>query len=274
MGNGREKIALKGEVFEVPPQGLLDYFTRQDELHIAMLKAVKQLEIVTNILLPPARQISEVEWKQRLESGEIQDSAMLTRDLATARSDEKIVVDGDFINLQTDGSLSGITLRFNMLTSPAFPMQYFNPRQQKFFSLYLTNTAQPGKTLWMDIGREASSTSGAYTIAAQFGNKVSALLDSTATPLGDGATYTGAPFSVEDYGVIVGSVYSNRTGTLYIDQMNDGINYDAISTYAYVGGNYDGFVVPVVGTLARVRFTNLAGAAQTSFRLLVRARSV
>jgi len=103
---------------------------------------------------------------------------------------------------------------------------------------------------------------------------IEAAADSTTTNLGDGATYTGSQFATAGYNKITGTVYSNRSGTLYVDQSPDGTNYDIVDSISYTGGNTDGgFSVEVVAPYARVRFTNSAGAAQTAFRLYARLSS-
>ena len=102
--------------------------------------------------------------------------------------------------------------------------------------------------------------------------KVSEVLDYTTTVLGDGATYTGKHFETSLYSRIVGSVLANRAGTLYVDQSSDGTNYDCVTTIPYTAADTMGFDVAVVAPNARVRFTNAAGAASTTFRLYVRGR--
>jgi hypothetical protein len=56
-------------------------------------------------------------------------------------------------------------------------------------------------------------------------------LDSTTTPLAANATYmTAIPFDVTKYKTIVGSVIADQTGTLYIQQSNDGVNFDVMTS--------------------------------------------
>ena len=102
--------------------------------------------------------------------------------------------------------------------------------------------------------------------------KVSEVLDKTTTVLGDGLTYTGAQFETTLYASLIISCFANRDGTLYIDQMHDGTNYDVITSIPYTASTTLGYVVPVVGNAARLRFQNSAGAANTTFRLSVRGR--
>jgi len=44
-----------------------------------------------------------------------------------------------------------------MSTADPVPVKYFNPWRQQFFQIFLTHTAQPGKKLYLAIGRLASA---------------------------------------------------------------------------------------------------------------------
>ena len=204
-------------------------------------------------------------------------------DLDTDRNYELIkeIAPGDFILASTDGTLAGISIRVGLTQSAGgnqrltWYLDEANEIRRSFKYVFLKNNVQAGKKLRLEIGREALAVSAVrQTTSAELKNKVSAVLDSTTANLADGATYTGAAFSVEEYGYIVGSVYSDRNGTLYVEQTEDGVNYDIQETLAYVAGALQGWYTPVLAPNARVRFTNAAGAATTTFRLVARARRV
>ena len=252
----------------IPPSPL-------EELLLANTNLSAKLIVLIERQIELAQEPDLVKERKIAESGEWVPYAVKSFALDTARTDELVVLEGDFIHAWTDGVLDGGGLRFNNLNNDLVDFQRRNPIYGfRFWRLYLTHTAQAGKTLDLLIGRGASAFALTQSITAILENKVSGLLNSTATPLGDGATYTGAAFSVETYGRIVGSVYSDRAGTLYIDQRNDGTNWDVVSSFTYTAADTMGFSVEVVGTEARVRFTNSAGAAQTTFRLSCRGRRV
>ena len=156
----------------LPRQGLLDYISRMDELLIANLKLMKNLEMVTNIVLPPIRRLPLTEMKRQLESGQHIPYEVKEFDMTSARTDEEIMVEGDHLTVQTDGTLTGVTIRFNMPTASAVPMAYFNPFKEQFFKLYLTHTAQTGKTLYLAIGKAASMEAIAYTTLASLNQLV------------------------------------------------------------------------------------------------------
>ena len=268
--------------FEIPKTLPLDLLTRMDELLIENIKAVRDLRGLVSIVLPTPALDNRV-LKESLLSGQQIPYEIVGGtnglSLATARTDVPFNIQGTQLTINTNGSLEGITIRFNNLNTHPVPIRYFNPWYQPFFKIYLTHTAQAAKTLYLMATREAAGTIGAagtftYAISAEFLNKVSAILDSTTANLADGATYTGAAFSVEQYAYIVGSVYSNRAGTLYVEQTEDGTNYDIQETLAYVAGALQGWYNTVLAPNARVRFTNAAGAATATFRLYARARRV
>lgn len=100
-----------------------------------------------------------------------------------------------------------------------------------------------------------------------------ALADSTTQPLAAGDAYTGAAFPVAGWGRIVGSVYSDQAGTLYIEQSPDGVNWDVVVSINYAAGTTPGFSVEVLAPEARLRYVNGA-TAQTVFRLYAYRRRV
>jgi len=266
-----ERLQLNG-FLELPPQKLLDHLTRIDELIIANMKVMKELGALVKIQVGPMAGLDLAEQRRMVESGQWVPYSIKTFALDTARTNEKVLVEGDFIHAYTDGAYAGIGVRFNNDNNDLIYFERRNPIYGfRFWSLYLTHTAQAGKTLDLMIGREASAYGETYSITSILENKVSALQDSTATPLGGGASYTGSAFSCEQYGKIIGVCFADQAGTLYVDQRSDGVNWDSRETIAYVANDPMGFVVDVMGTEARIVFTN-GGVAQTTFRLQVRAR--
>jgi len=267
------KLVIDGKEIEIPKQGFLDYFTRIDELLVENIKAIHGLEVATNIIVPGIKRLSLVEMRQALESGKYVPYEVKELDMTLARTDEKVEVEGDYLTAQVSGggTLAGVTIRFNMQSASPVPMEYFNPWKQQFFHFFLTHTAQPGKTLYLAIGRSGMSETSSLSIAAEVKNKISAVVGSTIAPLLATTSYTGEAFSVEEYGRIIGSCYADQAGTLYIDQRNDGTNWDCQETIAYAAGALMGFTVEVVGNEARVVFTNGA-VDQTAFRLYTRLR--
>ncbi len=101
------------------------------------------------------------------------------------------------------------------------------------------------------------------------------LLDSTTTALGASGTYTtAAAFALAAYRSIIGSAYSDQSGTLLVEQSQDGSNWDAQSTVTVTGGSPSAaFEVRVVAPFGRLSYTN-GGTAQTAFRLYARGSAL
>ena len=94
---------------------------------------------------------------------------------------------------------------------------------------------------------------------------------------------TGAPNSGDTWTAIletgaadnvVGAVFADQAGTLYIEQSIDGgTNWDISSSYAITANDGKGFSEPIYCPLARIRFVNTAASAQTAFRIAAKLSS-
>jgi hypothetical protein len=96
-------------------------------------------------------------------------------------------------------------------------------------------------------------------------------LASTTTPLAAGGSWTSTVDSDVTTGRIVGSVFANQAGTLYIEQSPDNTNWDIVDSFSVSANVGLGFSVEKVVPYARVRYVNGA-TAQTVFRLYVYVR--
>lgn len=93
--------------------------------------------------------------------------------------------------------------------------------------------------------------------------------NSSATPLGGGAVFTGTVVPTIGYGSSSVTVFSNvasATNGLSIQQSSDGTNWDIIDTYTIAAGVASKINVPRQAYFLRVVYTNGAGA-QATFRL-------
>jgi len=92
------------------------------------------------------------------------------------------------------------------------------------------------------------------------------LVYSTETPLAANDSVDSGAISTQGYGKIVGTVYADVDGTLYVEQGNNGSNWDVVDSFTLTAGEGFGFSVEIVAPYVRIRYVNGA-SAQTTFRL-------
>lgn len=93
--------------------------------------------------------------------------------------------------------------------------------------------------------------------------------NSTATPLGIGATFTGEWVDITEYGIIYVNTYSDVASAadgLSIQQSSDGTNADHDDVFTIGAGSAKNFAVNPYANYYRVVYTN-GTVAQTTFRL-------
>lgn len=95
---------------------------------------------------------------------------------------------------------------------------------------------------------------------------LSEIIASTITPLAAAAAFTSPRFDLDSYDEIAISCYSDKAGSLAVQQSNDGTNYDTIKTITYSAATTTAIGVPITAKYGRLVYTN-GGADQTSFRL-------
>lgn len=129
----------------IPPAGSLDQLTRTDEILLNIYRAI------LNPNLPNQAR------KQELINGTMHPYEIVEFKLDGARTDEEKLIDGDHLLAATDGDLTNITIKLNHKGNSAIPLAEFNPVASQFYRIFLTNTAQAGKTLKLFVGREAAT---------------------------------------------------------------------------------------------------------------------
>jgi len=73
----------------------------------------------------------------------------------TAVTDKELDIPGIGLVANTDGTLSGVSIKFDSVAYAAIPLIMFkNPRFYPFERIYVTFTAQAGKTLYLLVGRD------------------------------------------------------------------------------------------------------------------------
>ena len=93
-------------------------------------------------------------------------------------------------------------------------------------------------------------------------------LGSTTTALAADASWTSLVDNALNTGRIVGSVFADQAGTLYIEQSPDNTNWDIVDSFSVSANAGLGFSVEKVVQYTRVRYVN-STVAQTAFRLYI-----
>lgn len=164
-----------------PPQGVLDFPTRIDELLIRLIKQneeltrmVGTLDRTIQIITPAPQQADKAEMRRRAENGSWFPYQTFTiSSMPTAVTDELHIIEGDFIHAWTDGSLVDIGVRLN---HPDADILYFNRRNPiqgfNFWKVYLSYPVQSGKKLDIMFGREASATAQTTEVTVSTSQKI------------------------------------------------------------------------------------------------------
>ena len=97
------------------------------------------------------------------------------------------------------------------------------------------------------------------------------LHDFTLIALKAGETWTSKSESSLETGRVVGLVYADVSGTIYIEQSGDGLSWDVTDSFGVAGGSGLGFTIQKVAQHVRVRYVN-GGTDQAVFRLYVYRR--
>lgn len=97
-------------------------------------------------------------------------------------------------------------------------------------------------------------------------NRVSTV-NSTATPLNAGITFTGTGEDVLQANSVVVTALTDQAGTLYIEFSSDNTNWDSSLSFAIVASTNDVHRITVTRRYCRVRFTNTSISNQTYLRI-------
>lgn len=139
-------------------QQFFDRLTRLDELMEENTEAIRTLVPVLKAIVPAIKTLDFAELRRKVESGQWTPYEIKSFSLTSARTNELVEIEGDFIHAWTDGVLDGIGVRYNNENNGLVYFKRRNPVSGfPFWKLWLTNGAQSGKTLDLMIGREASA---------------------------------------------------------------------------------------------------------------------
>ena len=140
-----------------PPQGLLDYLSRKDELQVRTNQLLEKVlaALTSNSSNPPSaiptQQLQSL--KSQLESGQYTPYNVRTFSMDTAGTDVEFVANGSNLLAVSDGSLNGVTVKFNNTRNDPLPLAYFIGKAIPFSRIYLSWSAQPAKNLYVVIGQ-------------------------------------------------------------------------------------------------------------------------
>ncbi len=144
----------------IPQKGLLDYLSRADDLLIQNLQALRALTELTARTSQRGPTgpggFGSIEFKQKLINSDYKPYEVKSFGMGTARTDERLLVDGQSIQAWTDGSLDGCSIKLNnKAESDALFFDNFNPIiGLPFHILFLTTPVQSGRTLRLLIAKE------------------------------------------------------------------------------------------------------------------------
>ena len=112
---------------------------------------------------------------------------------------------------------------------------------------------------------------------AQLYNLYTQKVSDTANVAASG-TFTSTQQTCSNAGAIVGTIFADQAGTLFVDQSSDGTNYDTVTSQATTASSTaagSSFSVAVVAPYFRIRWTNGSGVSATTVkRLYAGTRSV
>lgn len=129
------------------------------------------------------------------------------------------------------------------------------------------------------VGQKAMTASLPVVIASDQSTlpiKVQGNVDagnSSTTPLGISATFTGTGIDISSYAVITITVFADEDGTLKVEFSPDNTNWDFSLPYTIVGGAAERVQIGPLGRFFRVVYENGA-QAQTVFRLQTIERTI
>ena len=134
--------------------------------------------------------------------------------------------------------------------------------------LQWAGTALTGRDISADLAKlnVELDTRASEVSLAEIGSLIA--LGSTTTALAADASWTSLVDNALNTGRIVGSVFADQAGTLYIEQSPDNTNWDIVDSFSVSANAGLGFSVEKVVQYTRVRYVN-STVAQTAFRLYI-----
>lgn len=101
--------------------------------------------------------MTEKEVRDILLQGQRKDYRVISLSMSSARADEEILVDGQAVHIWTDGNASSISFKLNSKSADSIYVSRRNMVDLPFFALYITHSAQAGKSLDILVLRSPAS---------------------------------------------------------------------------------------------------------------------
>jgi hypothetical protein len=224
----------------IPEQQFLDRFTRQDELMIQQIGLLQQ--IITALGATPTLTTDLVEKKKQLETGQYVPYAVKTYDMTTAQTDMPVIFQGDNLLAVSDGSLSGVYVKFNNQNNDALPVQYFTGKTIPFSKLFLTWSAQPAKHLYIAVGRQGEAE---FDLTG-YGNKNIGAGKATMYNAAFGVVAAGGTFYTSWLNLVAGQ----RAAILITNTLDVAVTFNTIGNITDVVLPAGGFVYKALAVVA------------------------
>jgi len=275
------KVAKRMEQLGYTPSyiaGVIDILAEVREKKISREER-RLIETIESISKSIAKEVSKVDIKVTQPIW----SFVVRVDLSTARTVPELIGDypegADCIVYLPDSDGTG-TIYLDNPTAHGYAMgTFYGVIRAPFRSLYISNSAQSGKYMYLSIGKGDIAIERPTKIQAQLRSVVA----STSTALKANASYTSSWFDALDYGHIsylTNSDVAAATDGVILQESNDGVtpHYQQTqsTTLITIGGvnSYYARLDSIPRSrYVRVIYTN-GGSDQTSFSLLCLARAM
>lgn len=198
-------------------------------------------------------------------------------ELDNARTNKKVSefpAEGNIlIPITLDGTAQ---IKFNSPSEHSFELSEYEPLKLKFNILFLTHSAQSGKTLKLLIGKGDWELPKKVIQPVDLQAQLRSVVASSSTPLGSNGVYTGDSFDALNYSKLTLLVFADQASAangLEIQESIDGTNWDYSSQYNVVANTGQVQPVDISARYVRIKYTNGA-AAQGTFRLMALAKVI
>ena len=175
-------------------------------------------------------------------------------------------------NLASIGTIGAISGAINLTSGQGYPVgneDVASTDGDAGMKMLVVRKATPANTSGTDGDYEYPQMSNGRLWVSGDNSGLVSTNNSSATPLGSGATFTGTADDLTDYAAVTVYVFANiasATDGCSIQQSSDGTNWDHLDVYTVPASTGKSFHIQAAAKFLRVVYTN-SGSAQGSFRL-------